>query len=347
MHGRRRLSETESHRLLHPPITISVAFVHGMLSGVRAAGRPETTFLADAGIPDDILGEPVGRVTAEQYTALVRSLIRRLDDECLGLLSRPLRRGSFALVARSAIGAETLAVATRRVGRVFRILQDDLELDLLRDRSLAGVAMRFSDPSVVRPPFLHESLARVFWRLLAWLVGGNLPPTRFDFAFATPTYASSYRKIFPASLRFAQPRTAFWFDAARLADPVVRNEASLRAFIADSPANVLRPSRAGEYTGRLRNYLQRTKPAWPGLSEAAEALSMSSSALQRHLATEGTSFQTLKDELRRDIAILRLSTSEISVASLAGELGFADSAAFQRAFKTWAGTAPGAYRRGR
>ena len=73
---------------------------------------------------------------------------------------------------------------------------------------------------------------------------------------------------------------------------------------------------------------------------------MAASTLQRRLAADGTSFQALKDELRRDLAIVRLNTSTVPLAALADELGFADSAAFQRAFKSWTGSAPGAYRRG-
>ena len=68
------------------------------------------------------------------------------------------------------------------------------------------------------------------------------------------------------------------------------------------------------------------------------------STLQRQLAEEGTTFQAVKDDLRRDIAIQRLSGSVVPLSTLATELGFSDSATFQRAFKVWTGSPPGAYR---
>jgi AraC-like DNA-binding protein len=71
---------------------------------------------------------------------------------------------------------------------------------------------------------------------------------------------------------------------------------------------------------------------------------MSVSALQRHLSLEGKSFQMLKDELRRDMAIVRLTSTGATLSAIADELGFADSTAFQRAFKSWTGSTPGIYR---
>jgi len=97
-------------------------------------------------------------------------------------------------------------------------------------------------------------------------------------------------------------------------------------------------------SARVRMVLQRASPEWPDLAVTAQRLHMSVSALQRHLASEGTSFQALKDQLRRDMAIVRLTSSEASLIAIAADLGFTDSTAFQRAFKVWTGSAPGAYR---
>ena len=301
--------------------------------------------LEAAGIAGERLEEGGSRVTAEQYVALFSAVMDSLDDECLGQLSRPVRRGSFALMARSTLGSRSLEVALRRAAKSFGLLQDEVVLAYAHDRSLSGITPEFHDASTARENFLHEMLLRVFWRLLVWLHGGKLVPRRFDFSFGQPPYAADYARIFPGPLRFGQSRTAVWFDGDALAGPVRRDADAMQAFLRAAPGNLVGPRLIEQdVSAKVRSMLQRACPNWPDLAMTADRLHMSVSALQRHLAAEATSFQTLKDQLRRDLAIVRLNTSQVPLASLAADLGFADSAAFQRAFKTWTGSAPGSYR---
>lgn len=331
---------------LRPPVTIPIVFVQGMISGVEAHGMSPAPFLAEAGIAFELLHEPGARVTAEQYIQLFRVIIERLDDECFGLMSRPVKRGSVALITRSAIGAPSLEVAMRRIRHSFRLLQDDLVLELVSEGDAAGLALRFVDHAKPHAIFLHEALLRFFWRLLAWLVNGRLPATRFDFAFASPSNASLYEEAFPAPLQFDCQYSAFWFDAAWLQRPVRRDEAALRSFLAEAQREVITPRHTDNLlSARVREQLIHTLPVALDLAAIANRLNMSPSTVQRRLAKEDTSFQALKDELRRDLAIVRLNSTNVPLSTLAYELGFADSAAFQRAFKVWTGSAPGTYRR--
>ena len=332
--------------MLQSPVTIPIAFVHGILSGVRARGQPCDAFLADAGIASELLQQVNARVSVDQYVGLYRLLIQRLDDDFLGFFSRPLRRGSFALIARSGVSATTLEVAIGRIARTFGLLQDDVVLETVHDGELTGLTLRFTNPRLERPHFLHELLLRVSWRLLAWLVGGRLPAIRFDFAFRCPPYADSYAKVFPSPRQFDTDQSTLWFDSTHLQAIVRRDEGALQAFLANAQAHVIAPRRSNDsISARVRCHLQKTQPAWSDLAATADALHMAKSTLQRQLASDGSSFQALKDELRRDCAIVRLTTSQVPLARLACELGFADSAAFQRAFKNWTGSAPGTYRR--
>ncbi|MGF6345693.1 AraC family transcriptional regulator [Variovorax sp. W2I14] len=335
--------------MLQPPVTIPIAFVQGMLSGIRARGADAPvdigTALEDAGIAPSLLEETASRVTAEQYVDLFALLMKRLDDEALCFLTRRLRCGSFALMLRSTLGAPTFEVALRRVAHTFSLLQDDLSLVLLHEGPLAGFGLRLNNLQAPHQNFLHELMLRVYWRLFAWLHGGRLVARRFDFGFELPPYADGYAKVFPGPLQFGQPLTAMWFDASALATPMHRDAHAMQVFLSASPANVILPRLAEQaVSAKVRAVLQQNRPAWADLATTASSLHMSVSTLQRHLATEGTSFQSLKDQLRRDVAIVRLNTSSVPLAALAEELGFADSAAFQRAFKTWTGGAPGSYR---
>ena len=66
--------------------------------------------------------------------------------------------------------------------------------------------------------------------------------------------------------------------------------------------------------------------------------------MRRRLREEGHSYQSLKDELRRDMAITRLQDSRRRIEDIAADLGFAEPAAFYRAFKKWTGAKPSDYR---
>jgi AraC-like DNA-binding protein len=71
---------------------------------------------------------------------------------------------------------------------------------------------------------------------------------------------------------------------------------------------------------------------------------MSSRTVERRLQEEGSSLRAIKDALRRDIALSRLEKSELPVAQLAANLGYADPSTFFRAFTAWTGLSPTAYR---
>lgn len=331
----------------HPPVTIPIAAVHGLLSGVaRDPGCdwiPE--LVEEAGIPPALLGESGARVTGQHYVRLFRALMDRLDDECLGLVSRPMRRGGFALVSRAALSAPTLAVAIRRIGQGFGLLIEDVRFAVTEEGPLTGLVLT-PRPGYCQPGnFFFELMLRVSWRLLAWLAGRRLMAVRFDFCFPRPDYAGIYRNIFPATLRFDQVATAVWFERAELASPVRREPEALETFLSASPGNLVLPWLAERTVSRRVYVLLHTAcPAWPDLPETARSLHMSVSTLQRRLSAENTTFQAIKDLLRRDLAISWLNTRREPLAVLACELGFIDSAAFQRAFKKWTGSPPGLYR---
>ncbi|MGH6617426.1 AraC family transcriptional regulator [Sphingomonas sp.] len=333
----------------YAPVTIPAFAVQGILSGARSRWESQPNLIKEivvrAGMSWDLLDEPGARVTAEQYVRLYTLLIAALDDEAIALLSRPLRPGSFALMVRSMRGAKTIEAAVDRAAHTLTILQDDLIFSCVREGALTGITSELRRPDTVLPTFAHELLMRVCWRLIVWMLDSGSRPKSFDFSFDRPAYADAYEAIFPGQLLFGQSRSAAWFDSADLAGPLQRSDRDAQTFLKSAPANVIVPGLVRTGAGaRVRALLEHAMPGWPGLPDIAHDMGMSIATLQRRLARERTSFRAVKEELRRDLAITRLNTSRVPVAILAGELGFADSATFQRAFKIWTGNSPGRYR---
>jgi AraC-like DNA-binding protein len=76
--------------------------------------------------------------------------------------------------------------------------------------------------------------------------------------------------------------------------------------------------------------------------EAARRLDVSLRTLSRQLSAEGSSFRALLTETRRALATEWLRV--VPIAEVAERLGYADTRAFDRAFKQWTGMTPAGWR---
>ena len=153
--------------------------------------------------------------------------------------------------------------------------------------------------------------------------------------------------MYCTDLQFDAPETAIFFDARYLDLPIVQNERTIKEFLRTAPENILVKYKNGKSLGaRIRRRLRQTLPGeLPEFEALAGEMHMTPATMRRRLHDEGTSYQTIKDDLRRDLAIGSLSHSQRSVADIARELGFADRSAFHRAFRKWTGASPGEFRR--
>jgi AraC-like DNA-binding protein len=153
--------------------------------------------------------------------------------------------------------------------------------------------------------------------------------------------------MYCTDLRFNRPNTLIAFDAGHLDLPVVQNERSIKEFLRSAPEGILLKYKNGSsLAARVRRRLRQFLPgAVPDFDELADDMKMTPATMRRRLNEEGESYQSIKDQLRRDLAIGYLSHSSRSVVDIALELGFAEPSAFHRAFRKWTGASPGQFRR--
>lgn len=327
--------------------TVSVCFVHAALEGLIERGHDPAPVLRKAGIPPELLASPRARVSPAAYGILLKVIAQVLDDELFGQDSRRMKVGTFALLCRSVVHAETLGKALERMTRFFGTVMDDVGATVSRGDRTASLVLYPRAPGLPRHVFLYETLLIFMHGIACWLVRRRIPILRADFAYARPEHAAEYHVLYSARLRFDQPATAITFDAALLDLPCLQDEQTVKAFLRDNPENMLvKYKNVASDASRVRRLLRGIPPTeWPDFETVAAQLSSSPPTLRRRLRLDGTSFRAIKDQLRRDMALALLADPAARVADVAADLGFAEPSAFHRAFRKWTGGRPGDYHR--
>ena len=329
------------------PGTIAICFVAAALQSVRDRNLNADELLAQVGLAPSLLQVPQARVSAKHYGALWRTIALALDDEFFGQDSRRMKAGSFAMLCHSVLGCKTLGQALDRSLRFYALILDDISGTVMRGANEARIVLHEHVAGASRRVFAHELLLMLLYGVSCWLVGRRIPILRTEFSYAEPAHSAEYRLMYCADLSFDRPNTAITFDASYLALPVVQNERTVKEFLRTAPESILLKYKNGsglaaKVRRRLRQFLPGEVPDFEGL---AEELNMTPATMRRRLHEEGESYQSIKDQLRRDLAIGYLSHSSRSVMDIALELGFSERSAFHRAFRKWTGASPGEFRR--
>ncbi|MGW5781430.1 AraC family transcriptional regulator [Streptomyces sp. NPDC003863] len=330
--------------------SVSTHHVRAVLLGAERRGVAPGPLLVRAGLPSTLLEETRARVPVEQFGQLVRTLWATLDDELIGFGGAPSKVGTFAMMAHVVVhGSRDLREALRRAQTFYSLFPAGPRFRLVEPGTGGPDEARMEfDVSGYDDPlhFGAESTVLVAHRFAGWLVRRRIGLRRVEFVHPEPRHAREYALLFGAPCVFGAGRTAAVFDRADLDEPVLRDAAALKAFLRRAPVDVLV---CGDYgstaTGRVRHLIGRALPAGPVPTpeQLADRLSVSPQTLRRRLAAEGTTYQRIRDQVRRDHAIAELTGGRISIERLSRQLGFSEPSAFHRAFRRWTGETPRSY----
>jgi AraC-like DNA-binding protein len=326
--------------------TIAISLVAEAVRCVERCGADPLPLLAAARIAPHLLASPGARVSSAQYGALWSAVGRALDDEFFGQDSHPMKSGSFIAMCQAALGARNGAQALARTTGFMRLVLDDMRVEVQATSERVRLAYRLRDGVQDKPMFAYATYFILVYGVVSWLVGRRIPILSARFSCADPGAGLEYRPMFCDDLRFDQPESFVDLAPGFLDLPVVQTAQSLKTFLREAPASFIVKYRdPGSVAARVRRAL-RGRPAaeWPGSQGLAEKLGMAEATLRRRLSREGYTYQSIKDALRRDMAIAALQAGHMTIADIAAAIGFAEPSAFHRAFRKWTGARPTDYR---
>lgn len=343
---------THSHDI--QPEAVPGEFSRSLLARARASGLDVQAMLKAARVPLEAQGGDLrlASLSPEQYSRLCLELVRGLGDESGGLMPDVATPpGTIRMIALSMLNCPSLGAAMRRAiefnaccrlqGRA-AVVNELLVDSGTREATLTYL---YGDESEAVPYRILCNLA-MWLRYCGWLIGQHIDITRAVCRGAEPESTVELRHFFHCPVEYTGEANSVTFSARHLDAELVRDEAQLAEFLRLAPYHiVVQPLASGlSITHRIRAILgDDFRMELPSFEALTGLLNMSARTLRRRLEREGTSYQRIKDNARRDVAIELLSRQGMTVSEVAELVGFSDPSAFHRSFKKWTGQSPGSY----
>jgi len=155
-----------------------------------------------------------------------------------------------------------------------------------------------------------------------------------------------YVAHFGGPVRFGAPADRLVLDRADLDRPFASYNAELLEILSPALERELADHQSrSTLSGRVKWLMKRLLATRrPDMGAIAKELALSERTLQRRLADEGTRFQDVLTEARRELAREYLANGQLDMADVAFLLGFDDQNSFFRAFRQWEGETPARWR---
>jgi AraC-like DNA-binding protein len=328
--------------------TTSSNWALGIVQALEMGGVDCRAIFPELGLDYAALEDPDARFPQDGMTRLWQRAVELSGDPAIGLnMAKVVRPASFHVVGYALMSSRTLKEGFARLVRYQRIIGEGADLSFRPQGTGYELTLAIHGD---RLPAARQSCEASLAYALAfcrWMTGKPIRPQRVLFQGEPPADLRPFEQVFQGPLQFNADHYGLLFERADMDMPLPTANESLAQLHDRFAGDYLARFSESRVTHLTRQVLCRLLPQGePRREVVAQALHLSQRTLQRRLQEEGSSFQQLLDDTRRELAQQYLAQPALSLLEVAYLLGFADPSNFFRAFRRWFGLTPGEYRAG-
>lgn len=314
------------------------AYVRDLVELVAARKVAAEELLAGLPVTTAQLADPTTRIPLRVCEAIVARAIQLTRDPSLAIqLGLRMRVSSHGFLGFAAMTASTVREALELAVRFSAIRTSAIGLALVVEGDTASLVISERvDLGGLREFVVLALLVGI--RQLGIELTGKVPQGFAECAFPAPSFM-------PAAIdqvTFDRPAHRLVFAASLLDQKLVSADTVATRLAIEQCERELASTHDGELAARIRAALDADPAA--GLPEVASKLRLSTRTLKRRLAEQHTTFSAIRDDLRRQRALLLVDNRALSIGEIALKLGYTELPNFTRAFRKWTGVTPIAYR---
>lgn len=311
---------------------------------IRDLGGDPAELLARLGIDPDVVGAYDRFVPFSVLSTLIGTCAEELRVPDFGLrLARrqdPDILGPVAIVARH---AETVGAALRGVTEFAHVYSPALATDMSVGETEACYELGTLVHGLPYRPHVVELALGVTLVMSRNLAGPDFRPQRVTFQHQQISETDVYTEYFGCPVEFGADRNMMVVPRGVLdrrlptGDPLAHDIAV--RFMAGRDPEVA-------FSDAVSALITRALPAGAAtLGAVAELMMLHPRALQRRLAESGRTFESMVDDVRRELASTLLAKRDVPLSAVAQQLGYSEQSALTRSCRRWFGVTPLAKRR--
>lgn len=328
--------------------TYGILDIQLLVKMLEKEGIAVETLLAGSNLTPDDLASPNTHIRYRDKLVVFSNAMDLSSQPGLGLLvGSQARFSDFGVLGYAVFSSATLGEALLIGFKYLRLAGPVLRKKMWVDNDIGG----FSGEELLE---LDESLLRFcaeYWfsaikALCEEVTQADFPAKKLYFPFAEPSYSHLYQDIFKCPVIFGSNKLEWHFDSDWLARPLpTTNPLTLKMCLQSCDDMLSKLNQPTTLADKVSLLFVESSGRYPNIEQVADQFSMSSRTLRRHLSNLGTSYQSLLDQVRCNLAKDYLKTTQLSLDEIAERIGFSDSANFRHAFGKWSGLSPSQYRK--
>ncbi len=330
-------------KLLYP--SIPIAFLEDALLAAIYRGQDVEGLLLANDLSLQRLGQVGNRISIDQYARVLCQLRQQSKDAFLGFLSRPVPPDAFRVFSYGLVACRNLKELIDQANEFYALFNADFCWRLEEKGRDLLLRIELQPVLPVDYRFVIQSLLLMSVRLFGWLLGEDVEVKSASFSFSENATDNSLPYLFGPNIHYGSKMNALHIDSRYRDASLSCSRAQVEQMLKSTRHLFLLSRNSQALSQEVRRRLLLNKSCdWLAVGEVAGQLDLSPHQLWRKLRREGTTFLEIRDQIKRDWALVLLEDPANTVEHVASELRYCDVSAFRKAFKHWTGVQPGRYR---
>ncbi len=302
-----------------------------------------------AEIKEEEVSDPEKLFSFEQFHKILEYAIEKTGDEFYGLKmgQEPHVAGTVGMLAAS---CKNLKEAFTQGCKFFNVQGNFSDISFVDDANFPRIRYTIAKAWQIKYPETARHEVDAMFSFLTTIIKVNsnntLKPYRINLVANAPESSVEYEEVFGSVPKFNCEANELFFRDSDLKIPMKAfNPETFMLLKSHIESQLKKFNNEESVKEKVKSVLLSSfQYQFPDIETVATKLNTSARTLQRQLTKEETTFKTILQDTRFDLAKQMLKQNVLTISEISYTLGYSDRGNFSRSFKKYIGVGPQEYR---